>query len=289
MEFHGNPSSPKGSLVHGKKTKKMKEYQKVLCIAGSECLGCSGVQADLKAISACGAFGAGALTCLVNMSTTKVKEIMPLPEEFVAGSIRSFLDDVKADAIKTGMLFTKPVIDKVGSTLLDYPEVPKVVDPVMVAATGDRLIELEAIEAYKESMFPVATLITPNFKEACLLLGHEFGEKDLQADMDSLCRWGNAAIVKSFHHEGKFMDVFSPGQGQPLRLFEKRFIETRNVNGTGCTFSSSIAAFIARGFALEEAVARAEEYIGKTIEEGAKYRFGAGNGPVCHFYNEMPL
>ena len=135
------------------KTRKMKEYQKVLCIAGSECLGCSGVQADLKAISACGAFGAGALTCLVNMSTTKVKEIMPLPEEFVASSIRSFLDDVKADAIKTGMLFTKPVIDKVGSTLLDYPEVPKVVDPVMVAATGDRLIELEAIEAYKEPAF----------------------------------------------------------------------------------------------------------------------------------------
>lgn len=144
----------------------MKEYQKVLCIAGSECLGSSGVQADLKAISACGAFGAGALTCLVNMSTTKVKDIMPLPEDFVTSSIRSFLDDVKADAIKTGMLFTKPLIDRIGSTLLDYPEIPKVVDPVMVAATGDRLIELEAIEAYKESMFPVATLITPNFKEA---------------------------------------------------------------------------------------------------------------------------
>ncbi len=267
----------------------MKEYQKVLCIAGSECLGSSGVQADLKAISACGAFGAGSLTCLVNMSTTKVKDIMPLPEDFVTSSIRSFLDDVKADAIKTGMLFTKPLIDRIGSTLLDYPEIPKVVDPVMVAATGDRLIELEAIEAYKESMFPVATLITPNFKEACLLLGHEFGKEDLQADMDYLCRWGNAAIVKSFHQDGKFMDVFSSGQGQPLRLFEKRFIETKNVNGTGCTFSSSIAAFIARGFALEEAVAHAEDYIGKAIEEGAKYHFGAGNGPVCHFYNEMPL
>ena len=272
-----------------KKARKMKEYQKVLCIAGSECLGSSGVQADLKAISACGAFGAGALTCLVNMSTTKVKDIMPLPEDFVTSSIRSFLDDVKADAIKTGMLFAKPLIDRIGSTLLDYPEIPKVVDPVMVAATGDRLIELEAIEAYKESMFPVATLITPNFKEACLLLGHEFGKEDLQADMDYLCRWGNAAIVKSFHQDGKFMDVFSSGQGQPLRLFEKRFIETKNVNGTGCTFSSSIAAFIARGFVLEEAVAHAEDYIGKAIEEGSKYHFGAGNGPVCHFYNEMPL
>ena len=102
----------------------MKEYQKVLCIAGSECLGSSGVQADLKAISACGAFGAGSLTCLVNMSTTKVKDIMPLPEDFVTSSIRSFLDDVKADAIKTGMLFTKPLIDRIGATLLDYPEIP---------------------------------------------------------------------------------------------------------------------------------------------------------------------
>lgn len=265
----------------------MKEYQKVLCIAGSECLGSSGVQADLKAISACGAFGAGALTCLVNMDTTHVKDVFPLPEELVVGSARSFLDDPKAEAIKMGMLFTKTLIEKLGAMLKDYPSIPKVVDPVMVASSGDRLIELDAVEAYKSELFPLAAITTPNFREACLLLGHEFGEKSVEEDMACLCQWGNSAIVKSYRKDGKYMDVLCLAkENNRIRIFEKPYVDTRNVNGTGCSFSSSIAAYLAQGFGLEESVERAEKYIHAAISEGAKYVFGAGFGPVCHFFEK---
>lgn len=265
----------------------MKEYKKVLCIAGSECLGCSGVQADIKAIAACGAYAAGALTCIVNMDTTHVKEVFPLPEDLVIGSVRSYLSDPGAEAIKMGMLFTKSLIVKLGEVLREYPGIPIVVDPVMVAASGDRLIELDAVEAYKTELFPLASIITPNFKEANLLLGHEFGKESVDADMDYLCQWGNATIVKSFREKGDFMDVFSNGQGKGHRMFPKQFIETKNVNGTGCTFSSSMAAYIAQGNAVEESVALAETYINGAIAEGALHKFGAGYGPVCHAWKDM--
>lgn len=265
----------------------MKEYKKVLCIAGSECLGCSGIQADIKAIDACGAYAAGALTCIVNMDTTHVKEVFPLPEELVIGSVNSYLSDPSCQAIKMGMLFTKTLIEKLGATLREYPGIPVVVDPVMVAASGDRLIELDAVEAYKTALFPLASIITPNFKEASLLLGHEFGKESVEDDMNYLCQWGNATIVKSFHQNGEFMDVFSNGKGKGYRMFQKQFVETKNVNGTGCTFSSSIAAYIAQGNPVEEAVALAETYINGAISEGSLYKFGAGYGPVCHAWKTL--
>ena len=187
----------------------MKEYPKVLAIAGSEPLGSAGVQADIKAISACGSYAAGALTCIVNEDTMQVKEVFPLPVELIIGQVRSFLDDVHASAIKTGMLFKKEVIKAVAETLKDYPDIPLVVDPVMVNSTGEPLIEPDAIEAYKEYLFPLATIITPNYREANLLLKHDFCGENPENDMKELCQWGNAAIVKSIPYKENLMDTFS--------------------------------------------------------------------------------
>ena len=259
-----------------------KEYPKVLAIAGSEPLGSAGVQADIKSVSACGSYAAGAITCIVDEDTTRVKQIFPLPVELVTGQVRSFLDDVRASAIKTGMLYTEELVRALGGVLARYRSIPLVVDPVMVDSAGTPLICPEAIAAYQTSLFPLATLITPNYREANLLLGRTFCA-DTDDDIRTLCRWGNAAIVKSVPHPRGLMDVFySPSTG--MKTFVKEKIDTRNVNGTGCTFSSSIAAYLSQGHSLYDAILFAEAYIDGAIREGATYRFGTGFGPVTHFY-----
>lgn len=266
----------------------MKEYPKVLAIAGSEPLGSAGVQADIKAISACGSYAAGALTCIVNEDTMQVKEVFPLPVELIVGQVRSFLDDVHASAIKTGMLFKKEVIKAVAETLKDYPDIPLVVDPVMVNSTGEPLIEPDAIEAYKEYLFPMATIITPNYREANLLLRHDFCGENPEDDMKELCQWGNATIVKSIPYKKDLMDTFC-SKDHSIQKYVKEKINTKNVNGTGCTFSSSIAAFLSQGHPIEEAVRLAEDYIHNAIKEGATYKFGSGIGPVTHFYKWLKM
>lgn len=265
----------------------MKEYPKVLAIAGSEPLGSAGVQADIKSISACGSYAAGAITCIVDEDTTRVKQIFPLPVELVLGQVHSFLDDVHASAIKTGMLFTAELVGALGDVLACYRGIPLVVDPVMVDSAGTPLIQQEAIEAYKTHLFPLATIITPNFREANLLLHRTFSG-DTDDDIRELCRWGNAAIVKSVPHPDGLMDVFySPSVG--MKTFVKTKVDTRNVNGTGCTFSSSIASYLSQGRTLPEAVCLAETYIDGAIREGATYRFGTGVGPVTHFYRWLEV
>lgn len=261
----------------------MKEYPKVLAIAGSEPLGSAGVQADIKSISACGSYAAGAITCIVNEDTTRVKEVLPLPIDLVIGQVCSFLDDVRASAIKTGMLFTQELVQRLGDTLKHYAGIPMVVDPVMVDSAGTPLIKPEAIEAYKESLFPLATIITPNYREANLLLHRTFSSDAPEADIKELCQWDNAAIVKSVPHPNGLMDVFYSKE-TGMQTFVKEKVDTRNVNGTGCTFSSSIAAYLSQRYSLEEAVKQAEIYIDGAIKEGATYHFGTGFGPVAHFY-----
>lgn len=261
----------------------MKEYPKVLAIAGSEPLGSAGVQADIKSISACGSYAAGAITCILDEDTTRVKEVFPLPVSLVIGQVRSFLDDVQASAVKTGMLYTEELVRALGPVLADYRDIPLVVDPVMVDSNGTPLICPEAVRAYIECLFPLATIITPNYREANLLLGHPFAETDPEADMHWLCHQGCAAIVKSVPHPHGLMDVFY-SEETGIKTFVKEKVDTHNVNGTGCTFASSIAAYLSQGYTLNDAVHKAEDYIDGAIREGATYRFGTGYGPVTHFY-----
>lgn len=264
-----------------------KEFRRVFLIAGSEPLGSAGMQADIKAISACGAFAAAALTTIVNEDTHGVKGIFAIPEDMVSGQSHSYLSDVKAHCIKTGMLFSRSLIECVANVLTHYREVPMVIDPVMVDTNGYRLIEEDAVEAYKQFLFPLAAIITPNSREAELLLHHPITIDSANEDLKTLCQWGNAVIVKSVHQGNKLYDFFYDPKTKIQRVYTKERIDTHNVNGSGDSFASAIAAYIARGYHIEDAVERAEHFIQNAISEGAQYAFGCGFGPVCQLYESV--
>lgn len=265
-----------------------KQLNIVFLIAGSEPLGSAGMQADIKAITACGGYAACALTGIVDEDTRKVKSVTPLPAELVVSQAESFLGDVGAQCIKTGVLPTAEIIDGVAELLKRYPNVKKVIDPVIVDSNGVQLVSNESIDAYKEKLFPIATLITPNFREAEVLLKRKI--TNISEDIKELGQWGNSVIVKSMESQvmaGRSMPaqdmlsdfLYNAATGE-VREFRKRRIATHNVNGTGDSFSSAIATYLAKGYGLNEAVEKGEEFISKAIALGAEYEFGHGYGPV---------
>ena len=176
-----------------------KQLNIVFLIAGSEPLGSAGMQADIKAITACGGYAACALTGIVDEDTRKVKSVTPLPAELVVSQAESFLGDVGAQCIKTGVLPTAEIIDGVAELLKRYPNVKKVIDPVIVDSNGVQLVSNESIDAYKEKLFPIATLITPNFREAEVLLKRKI--TNISEDIKELGQWGNSVIVKSMESQ----------------------------------------------------------------------------------------
>ncbi len=265
-----------------------KQLNIVFLIAGSEPLGSAGMQADIKAITACGGYAACALTGIVDEDTRRVKSVTPLPVELVVSQAESFLGDVGAQCIKTGVLPTAEIIDGVAELLRRYPKVKKVIDPVIVDSNGVQLVSDESIGAYKEKLFPIATLITPNFREAEVLLKRKI--TNIWEDIKELGQWGNSVIVKSMESqvmEGRgssaqdmLSDFLYNAETGEVKEFRKRRIATHNVNGTGDSFSSAIATYLAKGYTLSEAVEKGEEFIGKAIALGAEYEFGHGYGPV---------
>ena len=265
-----------------------KQLNIVFLIAGSEPLGSAGMQADIKAITACGGYAACALTGIVDEDTRKVKSVTPLPAELVVSQAESFLGDVGAQCIKTGVLPTAEIIDGVAELLKRYPNVKKVIDPVIVDSNGVQLVSNESIDAYKEKLFPIATLITPNFREAEVLLKRKI--TNISEDIKELGQWGNSVIVKSMESQvmaGRSMpaqdmlsDFLYNAETGEVREFRKRRIATHIVNGTGDSFSSAIATYLAKGYGLNEAVEKGEEFISKAIALGAEYEFGHGYGPV---------
>lgn len=265
-----------------------KQLNIVFLIAGSEPLGSAGMQADIKAITACGGYAACALTGIVDEDTRRVKSVTPLPAELVVSQAESFLGDVGAQCIKTGVLPTAEIIDGVAGVLKRYPNVKKVIDPVIVDSNGVQLVSDESIGAYKRDLFPLATLITPNFREAEVLLKRKI--TNISEDIKELGQWGNSVIIKSMEsqvyagHNTSAQDMLSDflynAETGEVREFRKRRIPTHNVNGTGDSFSSAIATYLAKGYSLDEAVEKGEEFIGKAIALGAEYEFGHGYGPV---------
>ena len=268
-----------------------KTYPRVLSIAGSDCSGGAGIQADIKTISACGAFAMSAVTAVVDENTVGVTGIWAVPPEFVCGQIRSCLEDIGADAIKIGMLGTPELVQAVARQLRESAAgVPIVLDPVMVAQSGDRLVGDEAAEALKGELIPMAAVITPNLPEASALLGRPIRRAaDLREGAAELCRRFGcaAALVKGGHlEEGEDSDdlLYETAEGGRWVEYPGERIATRNNHGTGCTLSSAIAAHLALGFPLEEAVRRAKAYITEAIRSGAEYKVGKGHGPVDHFW-----
>lgn len=256
-----------------------KSLNTVFLIAGSEPLGSAGMQADIKAITACGGYAACAVTSIVDEDTRRIKNIFHLPVDLIVSQAESFLGDIETGCIKTGVLPSEEIIRGVAGVLRKFNHIPLVVDPVIVNSLGVQLVTDSAIDAYKNELFPLATLITPNWREAEVLLGHKL--ENVEEDIKELGRWGCSVIIKSIGSgEGWLSDYLYDAKTNKVREFRKPRIITRNVNGTGDSFSSAIATYIATKYELEEAVEKGEEFISRAISLGAEYEFGHGFGPV---------
>ncbi len=259
-------------------------YARVLTIAGSDSGGGAGIQADLKTFAALGCYGTSAITALTAQNTQGVQAIHAVPAAFLKAQIQSVLDDIGTDAIKIGMLHTPEVAGVVAWAIAHYQPAHVVFDPVMVATSGDRLIAEETVAVLVREVFPRASLITPNLDEAAWLLGRPLkNPADLPAAADELVAMGaRAVLLKGGHLPGdEVVDLLvQPGE-PPLRLASPR-IASGNVHGTGCTLSSAIAANLALGHGLSEAVRLARGYILHAIESGAPVQTGHGHGPLNH-------
>jgi len=268
-------------------TQAKKHYHRVLTIAGSDSGGGAGIQADLKTFSAHGCYGMSVITALTAQNTIGVSAIHPVPVNFVEAQIDAVLEDIGADAIKIGMLFSPELIEAVAQRLRQHRASNIVLDPVMVAQSGDRLLLNDAIAVLKAELIPLADLITPNLPEASVLLDREIRNLDeLEDAAKDLTQLGCAnVLIKGGHlEEGDSDDLLYLGDENKLSSLPEKRISTINNHGTGCTLSSAIASGLARELDLESAVRRAKEYITGAIESGAEYSLGKGHGPVDHFF-----
>ena len=256
---------------------------RALTIAGSDSGGGAGIQADLKTFSAFGVYGASAITAITAQNTVGVRAVFEIPAEIVAAQIDAVLDDIGADAAKTGMLSSAPIIEAVADRLRARSFAPLVVDPVMVAKSGDTLLRPEAMRALVELVLPMATVITPNAPEATVLSGVEV--RDAASAREAARRihaLGPAlVIVKGGHLDGERSDdlLFD---GRSFEILSGRRIDTPHTHGTGCTFSAAIAACLARGMEPIAAAREARAYLQGAIEHAEP--LGAGRGPVNHLW-----
>lgn len=267
----------------------MKKYNIALTIAGSDPSGGAGMQADLKTFSALGVYGASAIVALVDENTQGVYGVHPVPAEFVAGQIRSVIDDIGVDAVKIGMLHDSELIRTVKSTLSQYPDVRNIVlDPVMVATSGDSLLLPEAVATLRAELIPYSRVITPNLPEASLLLGETIDHQDQLEDAAialSKISGNISVMIKAGHLENNLLvDIFYNAETGNITRLSSPKVDTVNTHGTGCTLSSAIAAYLAKGFPLDDAVISAKNYLRQAIVDGAAYSIGRGHGPVNHFH-----
>ncbi len=232
---------------------------KVFLIAGSEPLGSAGVQADIKAITKLGGWAAAALTCIVDEDTSHIKSITPLSPSLIASQAESFLGSVGADCIKTGVLPSVEIIEAVAEVLAHHKGVPTLVDPVVVNFAGEQLVSDAAIDAYKQLLFPLSTLITPNRREAEVLLGHAIS--DVESDLRELSRWGCSVLIKSVEQGKYLVDYLYEVATDTVTPFPKKRLVLTDRNGTGDTLASAIATHLALGCDLQTALSRAEAYM----------------------------
>ncbi|MEO0713452.1 MAG: bifunctional hydroxymethylpyrimidine kinase/phosphomethylpyrimidine kinase [Pseudomonadota bacterium] len=254
---------------------------RVLIIAGSDSGGGAGIQADIKTVTSLGGYAMTAITALTVQDTLGVHGVWPAPLEAVLGQIDVTLSDIGADAIKTGMLGTAALVEAVAERLSGVADVARVIDPVMVATSGDRLVDEKAVGAIRAELIPGATLVTPNAPEAEVLSGKAVETVDGQrrAAERLLEAGAKAALVKGGHIDGAvIVDVLQTQQGE--WLFESPRIETTSTHGTGCTLASACAAHIAQGDPVQEAVERARAYVQQAIRTAPG--LGRGHGPVNH-------
>ncbi|WP_300672216.1 bifunctional hydroxymethylpyrimidine kinase/phosphomethylpyrimidine kinase [Desulfoluna sp.] len=259
---------------------------RVLSIAGSDSSGGAGIQADLKTLAALGCYGMTAVTAVTAQNTLGVCRVMPVPPEMLRAQIDAVVSDIGVDAIKIGMLATPENAQEVGSFLASLGEVPTVLDPVMAAQGGDGLNAACTADALVRYLMPGVTLMTPNMPEAERLTGLTVSSIDgMEAAARRLVDMGCAnVLLKGGHHEGALCpDLLLEGATGRVTRFTAPRIETRNNHGTGCTLGSALAAYLARGASLPEAVDQAKAYITGALKGAVEQRLGKGHGPLDHF------
>jgi hydroxymethylpyrimidine/phosphomethylpyrimidine kinase len=257
-----------------------------LTIAGSDSSGGAGIQADLKTFTAFGVYGASVVTALTAQNTHGVQAVQAVPAAFVTTQLASVLSDLAVDAVKTGMLADAGITETVVRMLRAGPPRPLVVDPVMVATSGDVLLEPEAIGAVRDGLVPLATLITPNLAEAAVLLDACKAESEAEMCDQARALLGlgcRAVLVKGGHGTGgQAVDVLATAGG--VETFASPRVATPHTHGTGCTLSAAIAALLAQGAALADAVRRAKAFVWHGLHAGRALGVGSGRGPVDHLF-----
>lgn len=268
----------------------MKRYVTALTIAGSDPSGGAGIQADLKTFSALGVYGATAITAVTVQNTQSVKYVHKLPPQVVYDQIVAVMEDVTVDAVKIGMVNDAETLDAIVRALTAYRSKFLVVDPVMVSTSGCALMQPDALAIMKERLLPMVDLVTPNLPEAWTLAGTDTSVDDAA---QAILRLGvKALLIKGGHAEGNtktdYLYIYK-GEGVKRVEFTAETIDTPNTHGTGCTLSSAIAALLACGNGLEDAVRQAKEYLTEALKAGAGVHVGRGHGPVCHFYADRVM
>lgn len=272
---------------------KQRRYPIALTIAGSDSGGGAGIQADLKTFSALGVYGTSAITAITAQNTLGVSAISSVPPEIVDAQLTALFSDFPIHALKTGMLYAPETVQVVTEAIRRWKPAHVVVDPVMIATSGDSLILEESIRLYKSRLFPLTDLLTPNCDEAALLTGLAVDSPDkmLKAAESLLATGCRGVLIKGGHlaaSSNEATDLLLLADASPLYLTAP-FIATRNTHGTGCTLSAAITAYLACGHPLADAVVAAKEYLTKALQTGAEANCWQGHGPLNHFHNPQPL
>ncbi|MBQ7901968.1 MAG: bifunctional hydroxymethylpyrimidine kinase/phosphomethylpyrimidine kinase [Clostridia bacterium] len=257
--------------------------KKALTIAGSDCSGGAGIQADIKTMSLNGVYAMSAITALTAQNTTGVFAISEVTPQFLRQQLDAVFDDIVPDAVKIGMVSSAGLIDTIAEALAYYGAKNIVVDPVMVSTSGSKLMKTDAVSALVNKLFPLAAVVTPNIPEAQILADMTITSKnDMQAAAKKIGdAYGCAVLVKGGHSIADASDLLY--SDDKYTWFEGKRIDNSNTHGTGCTLSSAIAANLAKGFSIEKAIGRAKEYISGAL--GYMLDLGKGSGPLNHMFD----
>ena len=263
----------------------MERHPVILSIAGSDCSGGAGIQADIKTISALGGYAASAITAITIQNTLGVRAVQSIAPDIVRGQIEAVMDDLQPVAIKIGMINDIQIVRVISDCLQKYSPAYVVYDPVMVSTSGKKLMTDEAIEEIKKELLPLVTLITPNIDEAMVLTGNSIqNTQDMLAAAKQLSiDYQTHILIKGGHLEGDKMCDLLYSPDHTYYIYEEKKIETKNLHGTGCTLSSAIASYQAKGYSMKESIRHAKEYITHAIIAGKNLNIGHGNGPLWHF------
>lgn len=273
----------------------MRKIPSAMTIAGSDSGGGAGIQADLKTFAALGVYGTSVLTAITAQNTVAVTAVHEVPTDMITAQIYAVVTDIGVDAVKTGMLSSGAIIECVSASLEKHRGNDHsgalglrrlVVDPVMVAKSGDSLLREDAVGALRDQLLPLAAVVTPNIPEAETLTGRSIvTDDDVRKAARAIVAMGAASVVvKGGHRDGPATDLYY--DGSKFREFTAPRIETLNTHGTGCTFASAVAAGLAKGLATEDAVGQAKEFVTEAIRRS--FPIGRGHGPLNHFYKLWP-